>query len=269
MTIHARWNKTKLILSGMALWGLVLIGCMAANRSVVAPPFIAGAEFVGNKKCSECHSDITKNFSTATHNRIVLANASAGSTGCESCHGAGSLHVAAGGGRGTIINPRRSPDTCFQCHLDKRAQFSLPNTHPVLAGKISCADCHDVHEGNAIRGTGAALERMNDTCTRCHIAQKGPFAFEHNAIKEGGCVACHNPHGSVNQRMLVARDQNLCLRCHLESPVPGAANVGQLNANTILQTGHAHDSDIQRGACWSAACHEALHGSNADNLFRR
>ena len=31
-----------------------------------------------------------------------------------------------GGGVGTIINPVNDPSTCFQCHLDKRGEFSLP-----------------------------------------------------------------------------------------------------------------------------------------------
>jgi predicted CXXCH cytochrome family protein len=264
-----RLSKSTLLFGGLTAWGALLISCMAVNRTTVAPPQIAGATFIGSKECAVCHKDKAINFATASHSRLAFADASVGATGCEACHGPGSLHQQSSGARGTIVNPRRSPEACFKCHLDKRGQFSLPNSHPVLAGKVSCADCHDVHEGNAIRGTGAALARLNDTCTRCHIAQKGPFAFEHAAIKEGGCTACHNPHGTVNQRMLIARDQNLCLRCHLESPVPGAANIGQLNANTILQTGHAHNSDFQRGTCWSAACHEAMHGSNADNLFRR
>jgi predicted CXXCH cytochrome family protein len=268
MTIRPRWTKNTLIFGAASLWGLLLISCVVANRTVIVPPFVAGAEFVGTKKCAECHSDKTDNFGTATHNRLALSFAGVGNTGCESCHGRGSLHSESGGARGTIVNPRRSPETCFQCHLDKRGQFSLPNTHPVLAGQVSCADCHDVHTGNAVRNGSALYIDNNATCTKCHIAQKGPFVFEHNATKEG-CTSCHNPHGTVNQRMLVARDQNLCLRCHLEAAVPGAANVGQLNANTILHAGHSHNSDIQRGACWSAGCHEAPHGSNTDNLFRR
>jgi hypothetical protein len=63
--------------------------------------------------------------------------------GCESCHGPGSLHAKAGGGRDNIVNPNSSPETCFQCHLDKRGEFSLRNAHPVLSGKMSCSDCHD------------------------------------------------------------------------------------------------------------------------------
>ncbi len=266
MTKQHRWTKTTLIFGGVAVWGLVLIGCVAVNRTVLAPPAIAGAQYVGNKACAECHSDQVEHFTSATHARVALAfDSKIGSTGCEACHGPGSVHVKAGGGKGSIVNPGKSPEACFACHLDKRGQFSLPNTHPVLAGKVSCVDCHNVHQGDAIKGTGLALEGQNETCTKCHTAQKGPFVFEHAAMREG-CTACHNPHGSVNAKMLVARDANLCLRCHLEAPDPGSS--GQINANAIRHTAENHNTRLMQGTCWSAGCHEAPHGSNANNHFR-
>ena len=267
MTIRPRWTKTSLIFGGTALWGIVLIGCVTANRTIVAAPQIAGAKYIGSKQCAQCHTDQTEHFAGASHARLNLTDEKVGDTGCEACHGPGSLHAAAGGGKGTIVNPRKSPETCFQCHLDKRAQFSLPNSHQVLNGKMGCADCHEVHKGNAIVGTGADLEAQNATCTKCHTQQKGPFVFEHSAMREG-CVACHNPHGTINQKMLVARDANLCLRCHLESPVAGTAGTGIINANAINSGVQNHNSRLMQGACWSAGCHEAPHGSNANNHFR-
>lgn len=247
------------MIGGAAAWGLLLISCMMVDRTVVAPPQIAGASFVGTKECKECHEDQTGHFATATHAKLAIADAKVGNTGCEACHGPGSLHVKAGGGKGTIINPKKSPDACFQCHLDKRGDFALPHSHQVMNGKMSCGDCHDPHEGNAIKGAGAAtLEGENETCTTCHTAQKGPFMFKHNAIKEG-CTACHSPHGSVNQKMLVARDNNLCLRCHFQvSPT----------ANTLMVGGEDHRARMQNGSCWGQGCHEAVHGSNINKALR-
>jgi len=258
------WTKTSLIFGGTALWGLVLIGCVSVNRTVLAPAKVAGATYVGSKACEECHSDQTGHFATATHAKIALADPKLGSTGCEACHGPGSLHAKAGGGKGNIVNPRKNPETCFACHLEKRGEFSLPHTHPLLAGHVTCVDCHDVHSGNSIKGTGTSMESMNETCVKCHTAQKGPFVFEHGAMREG-CVACHNPHGSVNQKMLVARDANLCLRCHLETQVAA----GQINANAISHAGTSHNSRLMSGTCWTAGCHEAIHGSNVNNHFRQ
>ncbi len=275
MISRKRWTRTTLIFGGAATWGLLLISCVMSDRTMLAPPKIAGADFVGNKACVECHEDQTSHFAGSTHSKVALADSKVGDTGCEACHGPGSLHVKAGGSKNTIVNPRKSPEACFDCHVDKRGQFSLPSSHPVMSGKVTCVDCHDVHEGKAVRGTADALEGENDTCTKCHTAQKGPFIFEHSAMREG-CVACHNPHGSVNQKMLVARDANLCLRCHLVRP--GVPNNGEINANSIRSTtvngvkvasSENHNSRLQQGTCWVAGCHEAPHGSNTNNHMRR
>jgi predicted CXXCH cytochrome family protein len=259
MTIRPRWTKTTFMVGGAAAWGLLLISCVMVDRTVVAPPQIAGATFVGTKECTQCHEEQTGHFATATHAKLALADAKVGNTGCEACHGPGSVHVKAGGGKGTIINPKKSPEACFQCHLDKRGQFALPYGHNLADGRMSCSDCHDPHEGSAIKGAGAAtLEGENETCTKCHTAQKGPFIFKHNAMKEG-CTACHNPHGSVNQKMLVARDANLCVRCHLQIPqTSGSLWVG----------GEDHRSRLNAGNCWGQGCHEAIHGSNASKALR-
>jgi len=266
MKMRLRWTKQTLLFGGAAAWGLLLISCVMADRTIVAPAKIAGATYVGTKECAQCHTDQTDHFGTASHARLDLKDPKVGDIACESCHGPGSLHVAAGGGKGTIINPLKSPETCFQCHLDKRAQFSLPNSHQVLNGKMGCSDCHEVHKGNAVAGTGADLEGQNATCTKCHTEQRGPFVYEHGAMREG-CVACHNPHGTINQKMLVARDANLCLRCHLEAPDLG--KTGQINANAIHHTAEDHATRLMQGTCWSAGCHEAPHGSNSNNHFRR
>lgn len=243
-------------------WSLLFLACASVNRTVVSPVQIAGAEYVGSAECATCHAETVAGFKHASHATLSHQSGPKGlDISCESCHGAGSKHVQAGGGKGVaILNPGKEPETCFQCHLDKRGEFSLPHAHPVLAGKMSCTDCHNPHKGNAVANTGADLGGENETCTKCHTAQKGPFIFKHNAMVEG-CTVCHSPHGSVNQRMLVARDANLCLRCHLEHP----AAVGD---GTILAGGADHRTRLQNGTCWVAGCHEEVHGSNASKPLR-
>ncbi len=261
MKFPIHWKpKNTLIFGGIAAWGLLLVSCVSVNRAVLAPPQIPDAKFVGTKQCVECHADQTDHFASATHANLALGDPKVGDTGCEACHGPGSIHVKSGGARGTIVNPGQSPESCFACHLDKRGEFSLPNAHPVLAGQVTCNDCHDPHKGHVVKRTGAELETPNETCTKCHTAQKGPFLFKHQAMVEG-CTVCHNPHGSVNQKMLVARDANLCLRCHLEHPA--IAGDGK-----ILVGGEDHRTRLQGGTCWSAGCHEDVHGSNASKAMR-
>ena len=205
MKIPRRWSTSTLIFGGCALWSLLLISCMTTDRIVVVPGTgVPGATYVGTKECVQCHSDQTDHFAGSTHARLKLAGAKIGDTGCEACHGPGSIHVASGGKAGTIINPGKSPEACFQCHLDKRGEFSLPHTHPVIAGKVSCVDCHDVHRGNAIKGGGAALATQTQTCPGVPHRQAGPFVYPHGAIREEGCTACHKP-GTVRQRQDAAR----------------------------------------------------------------
>lgn len=250
---------------------LILLSCssMETSRSILVPPSIPGAEFVGSEACATCHEQIARDFPTATHARLKAPGDNTKNIGCESCHGPGSLHVQSGGAAHTIVNPRRSPTTCFQCHLEIRSQFELPHHHPVLEGKMSCADCHNPHKGDAviggganfpqsIKGGGTALLGQNDTCFQCHTAQRGPFVFEHEALREG-CVTCHSPHGSVNQRMLTERNQTLCLKCHLQE---------QSSSGHLIIADVDHSSFVQQGTCWSAGCHEAVHGSQVTPVLR-
>jgi DmsE family decaheme c-type cytochrome len=102
------------------------------------------------------------------------------------------------------------------------------------------------------------LLSMNETCTQCHVAQRGPFVFEHEAVREG-CVSCHSPHGSVNQRMLNERNATLCLKCHFQE---------QKQNGRIFIGDSDHTNRLPQGTCWSAGCHEAVHGSQVNAHLR-
>ena len=247
-----------IIITGLAGWLGAVVSCTTVTRVVVAPPSVPGATFVGSEECSTCHQDLTDHFGSSTHAKLHAEGTNAQEIGCESCHGPGSLHVESGGALFTIENPGRNPETCFACHLDKRGEFALPHAHPVAHGDMSCSDCHDPHEGPATYGGGTQLASVTDTCLQCHSAQRGPFVFEHEASREG-CLVCHNPHGSVNAKMLKARNATLCLQCHFQNQsAPGRIEIG----------GRDHTSFLQRGACWSAGCHEAVHGSHVNSSLR-
>jgi len=255
---------------GLAALTVILLSCSTTTtRTILAPPSIPGATYVGSSECATCHEDITRDFSTATHARLKAPGDNAKDAGCESCHGPGSLHVASGGGVHTIVNPGKSPNACFQCHLEVRSRFELPYHHPVLEGKMGCSSCHNPHKGSAVKGGetsgmqsvvggGTALLSQNETCFQCHTDKRGPFVFEHQALREG-CVVCHSPHGSVNQRMLNERNQTLCLKCHFQQQTdPGQIFISDVN----------HSSFLQRGTCWSAGGHEEVHGSQVSGGLR-
>jgi predicted CXXCH cytochrome family protein len=251
-----------------AIGTIVLLSCATVTRTVVAPPEIPGATLIGSEGCAECHADIHRDFPTATHAKLQAPGPHAINVGCEACHGPGSLHKETGGAAHTIVNPNQSPETCFKCHLDKRGEFSLPYAHPVLEGahrsglsagqRVTCSDCHNPHKGQAIIGGGTALSTEQDTCGKCHVAQRGPFVFEHEAVREG-CTTCHRPHGSVNARMLTERNATLCLKCHFQEQTVGGR---------IFIGGQDHSGRLNRGTCWSAGCHEAVHGSHIGSSLR-
>jgi len=245
---------------------MALISCGTLSQPLMAPPSIPGSTFVGSKSCVDCHETITRDFPTATHARLKAKGANADNIGCESCHGPGSKHVASGGAANTILNPRKEPQTCFQCHLEVRAKFNLPHTHPVLGGKMSCVDCHNPHKGDANKGGGTSLMNPNDTCFRCHTEQRGPFVFQHQALRDG-CTVCHDPHGTVNPRMLIQRNQSLCLKCHLQQQRAGQTSLSS-PPNQLLIGDVNHSNFLTRGTCWSAGCHEAVHGSQTQPLLR-
>ncbi len=275
--IKAHGQGVGLIFSACLIAAMVL-SCATTDRVVVVPPMIPGATYVGAAACAQCHENITRDFKTAMHARLMAPGTNAINMGCESCHGPASLHVESAGERKTttnfgpgsphlmsgsqrqtIINPRRShQNLCYGCHLDKRGQFDLPYHHPVPEGRVSCGDCHNPHKGPPVQGGAATIISEIDACLKCHTVQRGPFAFPHEAMREG-CHTCHSTHGSVNPKLLTARNATLCLKCHFQRQT----TVGDIYIGTIR-----HTAFLRTGTCWTAGCHEAIHGSQVSRALR-
>jgi predicted CXXCH cytochrome family protein len=271
-----RWGRVLVLAVAAVILVTVAISCRSVNRSVVLLPDVPGAKYIGSKECEQCHEKIYRDFATADHARLIAEGPNALNAGCESCHGPGSLHSESGGeikpafafapgrphagsfGARLAVEPQRSKETvCFQCHSDVRAQFSLPSHHPVPEGRMSCSDCHSPHKGSINRAGGIQMLAENESCFRCHAKQRGPYVFEHEASHEG-CTVCHTAHGSVNAKMLTVRDSNLCMKCHFQ----------QLKGSQILIGGSDHTLRVQQGTCWTAGCHEAIHGSRVSSSLR-
>ncbi len=249
------------MIAGAALAGGLLISCSSLERTLVVAPQIPDATFTGNRSCADCHGNYTRSFASTPHARVQIPAAKpVGETGCESCHGPGSKHIAAGGGRGKfIVNPGKDPSACFQCHLETRAQFHLPQRHPVMEGKMNCVQCHDPHGLEILKPAGGmSMARADEPCAQCHRDQARPRVYAHEAMREG-CTACHQPHGSINAKMLIQPDLNLCLRCHAQVQGAGVPNgqfvIGAINHSTL----------VTRGACWTSGCHTAIHGSDINH----
>jgi predicted CXXCH cytochrome family protein len=253
-------NAVASVIVGAAAAALLISCATTEEVTLASPPTIPGAQFVGSKTCAACHKE-AKTFPTTLHGRMQIPGERdrAAPFACESCHGPGSKHVDAGGGRGKfIVNPGKDPEACFQCHLDKKAEIHLQYHHPIAEGRVSCVSCHNPHGQDVFKPAGLFVARNNDLCAQCHREQAQPHVFEHEALREG-CTICHDVHGSINPKLLTERDNNLCLKCHAQEPsAPGVIFIGEVN----------HTSFLQQGTCFSAGCHTAVHGSNISSKLR-
>ena len=259
------------------------------------------AHFVGAKTCLTCHASQTAAFEKTLMGRI--GKTQKGKFDCENCHGPGSAHVKAGGGRGvggiisfrpedqartaeenngvclachqkgdrnnwpgsthesrglmctnchTVMKnvSRKSqlktafqPDTCFQCHKDRKAQIYRSAHMPIREGKVTCTDCHNPH--GSVTESLLKKESVNEVCYTCHAERRGPFLFEHAPVRES-CLNCHDPHGSINEYSLKVSRPRLCFECH---------NIG-----------HGQTSGINATRTFGVACqncHTNIHGSNS------
>jgi DmsE family decaheme c-type cytochrome len=209
------------------------------DTSKIFNPSKASAQEV-DKTCLNCHAGAHPNFDRSPHAKANV--------GCTSCH---SVHAS--NPEAEHLLKADQPKLCYQCHADQKAQFSMPFHHKVNEGAVSCSDCHDPHGTfgkNNLRNTAD----QNAICTKCHTETRGPFVFEHAAVKGEGCVGCHTPHGSQNARLLnMPSITTLCTQCH--SPV----------ANTTV---HGLDAG-SNSATPCINCHTMIHGSNVDHAFLR
>jgi hypothetical protein len=89
-----------LVAAGLVLLGLSQLASAAEKEIAKAGP-ATPATYVGNEVCQACHAAAFEKFSTTVMGKIFLHNPrnETEKRACENCHGPGSNHVAAGGGR--------------------------------------------------------------------------------------------------------------------------------------------------------------------------
>ena len=208
--------------------------------------------------CLACHSkDISRhNIRRSSHTQADVA--------CNSCH---SIHKPVSSK--SLLASKQS-ELCTSCHASVRAQFSMPFKHRVNEGAMQCSDCHNPHGAPAPTTNMSVRPRMMEhaqaneqSCIKCHADKRGPFAFEHAAVRVDGCETCHSPHGSMNAKLLRRPVVfTLCLECH-----NGAPGFGRSSQGIPTQSGSHNMADPRYQNC--TTCHVRIHGSNADPLFLR
>jgi len=156
--------------------------------------------------CYGCHDD----FGMGGKPGIFLHEPVAAGE-CTSCH---DPHFSA---RSKL---QKSGKGCMECH-DAPSGKRIVHA-PVRFGQ--CAGCHDPHAGVAPK---QLVRNGNSLCTKCHenfhgmhrsaIARGTMTKLPPDVLRDGNdlsCLACHLPHQSSNDRLLVKSAQDLCHDCH-------------------------------------------------------
>jgi len=169
--------------------------------------------------------------------------------GCTTCH---SVHAPKGEKQ---LKTETQPELCGTCHKNITNKQHRFNHMPVREGKLSCSSCHNVH-GSMNTKLLKAGTTVDESCTSCHQEKRGPYLWEHAPVAEA-CVTCHDPHGSNNDRMLVAKQPFLCQRCHVTSRHPPTVYDNYLLNNS------QNANKIYGRSC--VVCHQLIHGSNSPN----
>jgi DmsE family decaheme c-type cytochrome len=200
-----------------------------------------GGGYVGSDVCKTCHPNVWATFFKNPHYKL-LANAPSPSgdkneprPGCESCHGPGQAHVAARGGKETIVafsqlKPADILNNCLRCHSQTISRANIRRSSHTLAD-IVCTSCHSIHSSRAPRFLLASTQP--DLCYGCHASVRAQFSMPvKHRVNEGfmSCTDCHNPHGAfpptwgmASRPRMVAQslaNEEPCLKCHSEKRGP-------------------------------------------------
>lgn len=210
----------------------LVVAQAAAPRKAgpVKTPVAAEATIVGSQACLKCHASQAALFERTLMGKY--GKVKEGTMECENCHGAGSAHVKAGGGRGVggIISFRPNDTSrtvaennaiCLACHDKGARALWQGSTHETR--DVACTNCHSVMK-NVSPKFQLAKATQQDTCFQCHKNKRAEvWRTSHMPIREGKvkCSDCHNPHGSFSESLLKEATVNdTCYKCHAEKRGP-------------------------------------------------
>jgi DmsE family decaheme c-type cytochrome len=213
---------------------VIALGALALQDAVAAPP--------GPEVCQGCHAPYVETFDASIHGKKAHPRSPANAGACSTCHGDGTAHVAAGGGRGVggIVNPgsktmpaAQKDQVCQTCHAANR-HLAFWDSGKHAKNDVSCTNCHSTHGGNEsllkINNpqiaplTNTARVPQQEVCFNCHRDIRAlVMRPSHHPIVEGKikCTSCHNPHGALSPAMVNAEStKELCTSCHADKRGP-------------------------------------------------
>ena len=196
----------------------------------------------GPETCKSCHEDQFNSYTASIHGKKAHPSTPANAGQCSTCHGDGTEHVKARGGRGVggIINPgsktmpaEQKDKVCLACHASSR-HLAFWDSGKHRKNDVSCTSCHNTHGGkqSLLRVDNPQIAPLVNTakvpqqevCFNCHRDIRALVARpSHHPIVEGKvkCTSCHNPHGALSPAMVNAESiKELCTTCHADKRGP-------------------------------------------------
>jgi DmsE family decaheme c-type cytochrome len=267
------------------------------DEAAAEPP--ANATYAGADVCVACHDDQATSYGKTIHAQVLDESRPETDRGCEACHGPGSVHAEAGGGKGVgglRAFVRDEPATgrsaaCLRCHAGNVHRHDFLRGEHALAN-VACTDCHSGHAG-----IGEAMLRQStpDLCYGCHADVRASFGLPERhgpGAAPPDCGACHDPHGTPNLASLHEANDRRCVECHTDVAGPfvfehaGVVSEGctgchephgSVNRHLLVRqpvamlcyqchtvTPPTHLQPTYRDC---TRCHTSIHGSNTDPRF--
>jgi DmsE family decaheme c-type cytochrome len=231
---HSIASRSHFLLLAAGAVFLLALAINAAPPTLAAAPPEAGqtpqsppAQFVGSDTCLACHAEMDKGLIGTAHGNAAHPRSPAAAQGCESCHGPGERHVEdptveTSIHKFTRMAPRDVSETCLSCHTKSSHGLWEGSAHDTR--NLSCVTCHSVHTPQSPRAQLKTATEI-ETCANCHRAQVLKVKrISHMPLTEGKmqCSSCHNPHGSVNVKLLRVGNwiNESCVSCHTEKRGP-------------------------------------------------
>lgn len=270
-------QQTRLfIILGFLLCVCTLVACKTGVMGSRMIPVIPGATYVGEQTCLDCHDDLHPDlmvsYKGSIHGALADFETLEIRKGCESCHGAGSVHSESEN-PADILNLKKLgselvSEVCLQCHRTGGPMKWRGSEHAM--NNVSCIDCHQIHktrsstDSEKMNAPTSAWERHAvrsrsltkaepDLCYDCHENIQARFNYpSHHPVREGKmtCTECHEPHGGPkNLKTEGITTHDVCFNCHARYQGPFA---------------YEHEAVLE--GCGN--CHDP-HGTVVDNLLKK
>jgi len=169
---------------------------------------------------------------------------------------------------GAHPTPVDENSNCLECHAD---HATGAHVHPAVTR--GCTSCHSIE--NREDATYVVLKPAKSiVCLECHQAET--FVPAHFPYDSGMCTRCHDPHASDNPRLLRAKVNDLCLKCHSRTAESAGSRYLPTISLTLNNTmGHPYErhpvsgsrDPLTGGEMSCISCHLA-HGGGKLHLLK-